>query len=74
MIHTLTQLANPPTLGLGVRSLMRRAVCAVRAFRDRRARTCDGGGKERRDFLIKQDLAQLDRNQLRDIGLDRDAL
>ncbi len=72
MTRTLTQFIDPMTAyGSGGRSLVE---CAVRAVQRCLARTGGTTDRERKDFVIKQDLAQLDRNQLRDIGLDRDVL
>ena len=72
MTRMLIQFIDPITAcESGGRSLVK---CAVRAVQRRLARTGGTTDRERKDFVIKQDLAQLDRNQLRDIGIDRDAL
>ena len=72
MTRMLTQFFDPTTAyGTGSHSLVKGVVRAVRRRLARAGGTVD---RESREFLIKQDLAHLDRNQLRDIGLDRDAL
>ncbi|MBE9558042.1 MAG: hypothetical protein IMF08_14385 [Proteobacteria bacterium] len=72
MTRTLTQFIDPiTTCESGGRSLVK---CAVRAVQRRLASIGGTTDRERKDFRIKQDLAHLDRNQLRDIGIDRGAL
>ena len=72
MTRTLTQFIDPITAcGLIARSLGR---SAIRAARHHLARADETAYRERKGFVIRQDLAHLDLSQLRDIGLDRDAL
>ncbi len=72
MTRTLTQFFDPMTyFGASSHNLVKGVVRAVRRRLARAGGTADRDSKE---FLIKQDLAHLDRNQLRDIGLDRDAV
>ena len=72
MTRTLLQFIVPTTaFGPSSRSLVK---CVARMVRRHLARAGRATDREHNDFLIKQDLAHLDRNQLRDIGLDRDAL
>jgi len=59
-------VADPTMPGLSVRDLARRTLAAVQS-----AAT---GRHSHRDFVIRRDLAGLDREILRDIGLDRGAL
>lgn len=74
MIPTPIPSAVPMAANAGHRGLLARAIRALRTFRLCRSRATDSGTSERRALLIKQDLAHLDRNLLRDIGLDRDGL
>lgn len=72
MTRTLMQFIDPATaFGKSIRCMM---TCAIRAVRRRLTRAGGTTDRETRGLIIKQDLAHLDRNQLRDIGLDRDAL
>ena len=72
MTSTLMQFTDPATaFGPRNRGMMRCAIHAIRRGLTRAGGTPD---RESRNLIIKQDLAHLDRNQLRDIGLDRDAL
>jgi uncharacterized protein YjiS (DUF1127 family) len=71
MTRVLTQFIGPTrTFGADCRNLVS---CAIRAVSRRLTRALNTIEKENRDFAIRQDLAHLDRNQLRDIGLNRDA-
>lgn len=71
-VHDLAQQGNAftdPTMpGLSVRDLARRALDLGYAL-------FDGGreGRVHQDFLVGHDMAHLDREILRDIGLDRSA-
>ena len=75
----MTQLANhfvDPTIpGLSGRDLIERAIQAVQAS-VAQAGTKAGAAAWmlRRERAIRRDLAHLDREILRDIGLDRDAI
>jgi hypothetical protein len=71
MAHILNRRGDPAIAGFGDHGLVRRAIRAVSGFRLARAKGVDT--RERRFILIKQDLAHLERKQLRDIGLDRGA-
>jgi hypothetical protein len=71
MTRVLTQFIGPTTtFGSDCRNLVS---CAIRAVSRRLTLALNTIDRENRDFAIRQDLAHLDRNQLRDIGLDRDA-
>ena len=71
MTRTLMQYIGPTTaFGPDCRNLVTCAVRAVRRHLTPARKTID---RDHWDFAIRQDLAHLDRNQLRDIGLDRDA-
>lgn len=71
-VHELARQGNPftdPTMpGLSVRDLARRALDLTQTL-------FDGGraGRVHHDFLVGHDMAHLDREILRDIGLDRSA-
>lgn len=71
MTRVLTQFIGPTrAFGPDCRNLLS---CAIRAVSRRLTRALKTIDRESTDFVIRQDLAHLDRNQLRDIGLNRDA-
>ena len=71
MARVLTQFIGPTrAFGSGCRNLV---MCAIRAVSRRLTHALNTIDRDNRDIAIRQDLAHLDRNQLRDIGLDRDA-
>ena len=71
MTRVLTKSIGPtPAFGPDCRNLI---LCAFRAFRRHLTLARKIIDRDRRNFAIRQDLAHLDRNQLRDIGLNRDA-
>ncbi len=72
MTRVLTKFIGPtPAVGSDCRNLV---IGAFRAFRRHLTPALKAIDRDRRDFVIRQDLAHLDRNQLRDIGLNRDAM
>ena len=71
MTRVLTQFIGPTrAFGPDCRNLV---LCAIRAVSRRLTLALNTIDRENRDFAIRQGLAHLDRNQLRDIGLNRDA-
>lgn len=57
---------DPTMPGLSVRDLTRRAIDAVGGLAGN-----GNGTKRNRDYVIRHDLARLDREALLDLGLDR---
>lgn len=74
MIRTSIQIINPLHAGPADPGLMKRLLRhLIDALRPHRTRAVANAG-ERKQAVMKRDLAYLDRHQLRDIGLDRDSL
>lgn len=74
MTHLAIHFVDPTIPGLSGRDLVERAVQAVQAGVAEAGRQACGAARTlRRERAIRRDLAHLDRQTLRDIGLDRDA-
>jgi hypothetical protein len=67
MFAALRYIADPTIPGLSRRDIADRAVDSVASA----ANDSDGSARHR-DFVIRHDLGRLDRQTLRDLGLDRD--
>ncbi len=70
MTHLAIHFVDPTIPGLSGRDLIERTIKSVQAT------TAEAGGAyraARKDFALRQGLSGLDRHQLRDLGIDRDA-
>lgn len=70
MIRMSIQIFNPAHVRPVGPGLMKRLINAILGHRGRAA----ANTPERKEAVMKRDLAYLDRHQMRDIGLDRDSL
>lgn len=70
MTHLAIHFVDPTIPGLSGRDLIERTIESVQAM------GTEAGGAyraARKDFALRQGLSRLDRHQLRDLGIDRDA-
>ncbi len=71
MTHLAIHFVDPTIPGLSGRDLIERTIESVQAM------GTEAGGAyraARRDFALRRGLSGLDRHQLRDLGIDRDAV
>ncbi len=70
MTHLAIHFVDPTIPGLSGRDLIERTIESVQAT------TTEAGNAHRaarRDFALRRGLSRLDRHQLRDLGIDRNA-
>ena len=70
MIPLNLHFVDPTIPGISGRDMIEPAIASAQAF-PREAGSADRGS--RKDFALRQGLSRLDRRQLRDLGIDRDA-